>query len=295
MSSSTPTVSVLVTVYDREKYLADCLDSILASTWRDFEVVIVDDCSSDNSVAIARSYAENDPRIRFYQNSENLGDYPNRNRAASLARGEYLKYLDADDVIYPHGLDVMVRALDKFPEAGFALSCRDRNPPAPFPFCTDPETAIRGFFFGNSVFGPGPSASLIRRSAFEAVGGFSGRQFVGDAELWLKLAEQWPVVSLPPALVWWRRHEGQEFAKGWLNGEYLANGFKVAREALSSPACPLSDTNRRQALAKAKQHHARRLLALATKGGKPREAWRMFRSSGLGVGELAKGLRSYEL
>ena len=90
-------VSILVTVYNREAYLAECLDSILSSNESDFEVIIVDDASSDRSVEIAEQYASRDPRVVLHENEKNLGDYGNRNRAASLASGKYLKYLDADD------------------------------------------------------------------------------------------------------------------------------------------------------------------------------------------------------
>jgi glycosyltransferase involved in cell wall biosynthesis len=99
MSQTNPTVSVLVTVYNREAYLAACLDSILASTWQDFEVVVVGGRSTDGSVSVAENYAVRDPRIRFFRNEKNLGDYSNRMRAAELAKGKYLKYVDSDDLI----------------------------------------------------------------------------------------------------------------------------------------------------------------------------------------------------
>ncbi len=82
-----PLVSVLITVFNRECYLAAAVDSVLAQTMQDFEIVIVDDCSTDGSVDIARAYAARDPRIRFFRNDRNLGDYPNRNKAAGLATG----------------------------------------------------------------------------------------------------------------------------------------------------------------------------------------------------------------
>src|SRR5690606_2521559 len=100
---STPLVSVLMTVYNREKYIAEAIKSVLASTYQNWELIIVDDQSMDNSVAIAQSFAQKDPRIQVHVNKENLGDYPNRNRAASYAKGKYLKYVDSDDLIYPYG------------------------------------------------------------------------------------------------------------------------------------------------------------------------------------------------
>src|ERR1700683_2785622 len=97
---TSPLVSVLITVYNRERYLAAAVDSVLAQTMQDFEVIIVDDLSTDRSVEIAQTYAARVPRIRFLRNERNLGDYPNRMQAAEQARGRYLKYVDSDDLIY---------------------------------------------------------------------------------------------------------------------------------------------------------------------------------------------------
>ena len=115
-------VSILTTVYNREKYLAACIDSVLASGYQNWELIIVDDVSTDNSVSIARAYEKKDVRIKVYVNDKNLGDYPNRNKAASYAKGKYLKYLDADDLIYPRGLEVMVHTMEQFPEAALGIS-----------------------------------------------------------------------------------------------------------------------------------------------------------------------------
>ena len=100
----TPKVSILTTVFNREAYLGACIESVQLSGFRDYEHIIVDDRSSDNSVEIANSYASGDPRIKVFVNETNLGDYPNRNQAASHAIGKYLKYVDADDLIYPWGI-----------------------------------------------------------------------------------------------------------------------------------------------------------------------------------------------
>jgi glycosyltransferase involved in cell wall biosynthesis len=116
-----PKVSILTTVYNHEKYLAACIESVLASSYLDWEMIIVDDQSKDSSVAIAQSYEAKDSRIKVYVNEHYLGDYPNRNKTASYAKGKYLKYVDADDMIYPHGLEIMVQTMEQFPEADFGL------------------------------------------------------------------------------------------------------------------------------------------------------------------------------
>ena len=70
-------------------------------------MIIVDDVSQDDTYSVAMRYAEQDSRISVYKNDTNLGDYPNRNMAASYAKGKYLKYLDADDKLYPYGLEII--------------------------------------------------------------------------------------------------------------------------------------------------------------------------------------------
>ena len=132
---SKPTVSILTTVYNRDKYLAACIDSVLASSYQNWELIIVDDVSTDTSVAIAKSYEKKDARIKVYVNDKNLGDYPNRNKAASYAKGKYIKYLDADDVIYPHGLEVMVHTMEQFPKAALGISQKVVEDVKPYPFC----------------------------------------------------------------------------------------------------------------------------------------------------------------
>jgi glycosyltransferase involved in cell wall biosynthesis len=117
-----PLVSVLTTVYNREKYLAACIESVLACSFQDWEMIIIDDQSKDSSVAIAQQYADQDRRIHVYVNETNLGDYPNRNQAAVYAKGKYLKYLDADDLIYPHGLEIMVETMEAHPECALGIS-----------------------------------------------------------------------------------------------------------------------------------------------------------------------------
>jgi len=90
--------------YNREQYVGEEIESVLSSTYRDFELIIADDCSTDSTVDIVRQYERSDDRITLIISETNLGDDPNRNCAASHAKGEYLKYVDSDDVIYPQGM-----------------------------------------------------------------------------------------------------------------------------------------------------------------------------------------------
>ena len=94
-----PEISVIVPVYNVEKYLPHCLDSILASTFKDIEVILVDDCGPDNSRAICDEYAAKDARVRVISNPHNMGVSAARNNGLDNARGKYISFIDSDDYI----------------------------------------------------------------------------------------------------------------------------------------------------------------------------------------------------
>lgn len=288
-----PTVSVLVTVYNRAAYLAACLESILASSFTDFEVVVVDDQSTDSSVAIATEFAARDSRIRFYQNERNLGDYPNRMRAAELARGKYIKFVDSDDLIYSHSLAIMVEAMEASPAAALGLSHSAPEAEVPYPWTLAPADGWKKEFLESGCLSCGPSGGIIRRDAFIEVGGFRDRGLLSDIDLWYRLSARRPVVLLQPGLVWWRRHDAQQFATSGADMFYLENGHALVISALTSSDCPLVEGDRQAALARARQHHARRLMSLALRGRHPLSAFRLFRNSGLSRSELLRGFRRY--
>ncbi|MGH7488544.1 MAG: glycosyltransferase family 2 protein, partial [bacterium] len=105
-----PTISVCIPTYNGAAYLARCLDSVLAQTFSDFEVVIVDDRSTDESVAIARGYAERDSRVQVFRNDVNLGLVGNWNRCVELSRGQWLKFVFQDDIVLPKCMTQMLAA-----------------------------------------------------------------------------------------------------------------------------------------------------------------------------------------
>lgn len=294
MSDCKPRVSVLVTVYNREAFLGATLQSILESSFDDFEVLVVDDCSTDSSLKIAHEIAQTDSRIKVYANDKNLGDYGNRMHVAGLACGTYLKYVDSDDLIYPHSLGVMVNALDRDAGIGLALSHSLPEDEQPYPWVLSPAESYGKHFLGRGCFGCGPTGAIIRLSAFEAVGGFRKEWGVlSDIDLWLRIAAHCRVALLPPGLVWWRRHTGQEFSSSGASLTYLQRGFELSLSAMGNSSCPLAANDRILATARLRQNHARRLISLATKGKSPLTAWKLFRSSKLTIAELGSGLLHY--
>ena len=113
-----PQVSVIMTVYNGEKFLAEAIESILAQTFTDFELLIVDDGSTDESAARIKAIAQRDKRIHFVQLGENVGMADARNCGIAAATGEYIAIMDCDDVSLPERLEKQVAFLRANPEIG---------------------------------------------------------------------------------------------------------------------------------------------------------------------------------
>ncbi len=249
-----------MTSYNREKYIAAAIESLQASTYQQWELIIVDDQSKDSTVAIAQAFAAQDARIRVYVNEKNLGDYPNRNRAASYAKGNYLKYLDADDLIYPHGLEVLVRMMEANPEAGYGLCTISPDKQRIYPFLLKPQEAYYTHYFQYGIFTRAPLSSILRREVFEAEGGFSGERLLGDFEMWHRLSLKYSVLLMPQGLIWYREHDEQE---SFLYRHNPYEPFKytlTSMKYLTSGACPLTDEHKQQAISKIKYWQSRAIL-----------------------------------
>lgn len=133
-----PKTSIIIPVYNTEEYLPACLDSVLAQTQREIEVILVDDGSTDGSLAIERAYAQRDSRVRIIQQS-NLRQGTARNRGLAEARGEFIYFMDSDDLIMPELLETCYEACENdeldfviFDTAGFtddpSIDCSDQFP-----------------------------------------------------------------------------------------------------------------------------------------------------------------------
>lgn len=116
----TPQVSIGLPVYNGEDYLDESLRSILDQTFTDFELIICDNDSTDETESICRSYASEDSRIRYFRNERNLGAAKNYNRTLRLARGEYFRWICHDDKLAPRCLEACVEVLDQHPEVVLA-------------------------------------------------------------------------------------------------------------------------------------------------------------------------------
>lgn len=246
-ASHQPLVSVLMTVYNREMFIAEAIESVLASSFTNFELIIVDDVSTDNGFSIASDFAKNDPRISVYKNEVNLGDYPNRNRAAQYARGTYIKYLDSDDILYRHGLEVMVRAMEQFPEAGFGVSSLSEVE-RPYPVCITPTQSYKEHFDKYGHFDRAPGSVIFRRDVFEREGRFTPIRHLGDTELLFRLGKKYPMVKFPPDLYWSRTHSFSESARrtsSKMKNAYHHTRTHLVMSFLNAPDCPLSEIDKK--------------------------------------------------
>jgi GT2 family glycosyltransferase len=194
MSSHETTFSVVIPAYNTADTLGEAIDSVLAQTRQDFEIIVIDDGSSDDTAAVASGFA--DPRIRVYS-QENAGPSAARNRGIARAVGEYVSSLDSDDLWLPDYLAEMGRALEENPRADFAYthawildaSGHFRTVPTgdwhqpPTPMLPGEEFVaelLRECFV---------NAPTIRRTALDRVGGYDESISHGeDWELWLRLA-----------------------------------------------------------------------------------------------------------
>jgi len=260
-----PLVSILMTVYNREEHIADAIESVLASTYTNFELIVVDDCSKDRSVEIATQYANKDQRISIYRNEKNLGDYPNRNKAAEYAKGKYIKYVDADDMIYYYGLEVMVKFTEHFPDAGFGLGTFPDNE-HPLPILLSPREIYIESFSKTNHFDRAPGSGLIKRDAFNAVGGFSGKRMVGDYEFWFKISRYYSMVKLPLDLYWNRIHDGQESQSEYAKKNYAQLKKQILEENLDHADCPLNKEERERFKKQIKaQYFRRKMIRIVSK------------------------------
>jgi glycosyltransferase involved in cell wall biosynthesis len=252
-----PLVSVLMTAYNREKYLAYAIESVLASTYRNWELIIVDDVSKDRTFELATSYAEKDERVRAFRNEKNLGDYGNRNQAAAHARGKYLKYVDADDYIYPWGLEILVRLMEENPTAGWGLCSLIQVPEKPYPILLNGRQAYESHYGGNEIFNKAPLSAILRKDAFVSVGGFSGIRMAGDFEMWHRMALHYPVLLMPDGIVWYREHGEQEVNS---HLQFLATYEAIRHKYLTHPECPLPPGASKEIIRKRKRVLRRLIL-----------------------------------
>jgi glycosyltransferase involved in cell wall biosynthesis len=216
---ASPKVSVLIPVYNSERYLAECLDSILAQDFRDYEILIADDGSTDNSRELIKAYAAKDARIRWWQNPQNLGLTQNHNACLREARGEFIKFVHQDDTfLQPSVLARMVEILQQdatvslvgtgsnlIDEQGRVLAVRNNFHHTGTRDGKD--TIVTCMETNQNLIGE-PTAVMFRKS--QAGRGLDERyRQIVDMEFWFHLLEQGRFAYLAEPLFAYRVHPQQ--------------------------------------------------------------------------------------
>ncbi|MBU1567476.1 MAG: glycosyltransferase [Proteobacteria bacterium] len=208
-------ISILMPVYNACQYLSEAIESILNQTYRNFEFIIIDDASKDNSLDILKSYE--DPRIVLVENKMNMGVAWTLNRGVSLARGCYIARMDADDISVPKRLERQIRFMESHPEIGIAggwvkhfgngLSSIARVP-------IDPQEVHAYMHFENPLW---HMSVIMRKDLLEKFhlqydSSFSRSE---DYDLWTRAIQHFPMANIGEVLVWVREHGGSATRANW--------------------------------------------------------------------------------
>ena len=210
MADMTPKVTVLMSVYNGERYLREAIDSVIGQTFADFEFLIIDDASSDGSSEIIAEYADRDPRVVIFRNNMNMGLTKSLNKGLRIAGGEYIARHDADDVSLPARLEKQVCMLEGQPDVVLVSGNLDlidgdghvwRQPRR-----RGHPLLIAWFLLFYNYLG-GHSQVMFRRQPVIELGGYSEeRPYSQDYELWLRLAEVGRIVIMPDVILKHRQH-----------------------------------------------------------------------------------------
>ena len=202
-----PKVTIMMAVFNADKYLRQAMESALAQSFTDFELLIAYDPSSDRSLDIIRSYS--DSRIRILQGTAARGLTDARKRALEASRGEYIAILDPDDIAFRKRLETQVNYLESHPEVGAVGSaCEIIDENGQVERCvalpTEPLTLRWKLLFGNCIYN---STSVFRRQTALDLGGYDEKVTAGeDFNLWIRFAAYSKIANLVDPVGQWRRH-----------------------------------------------------------------------------------------
>lgn len=211
-----PKVSFVVPCYKLAHLLPECIESILAQTFQDFEILIMDDCSPDNTPEVARSF--NDPRVQHVRNEPNLGHLRNYNKGIEMSRGDYVWLISADDRLRAtHALARYVEVMEKNPKAGYAccpaveMRGSQETTLAKYSAVAERDTIFPGREFlkkltkTNRVIA---ASGMVRKTVYDKLGAFPlDMPYAGDWYLWCRFALYFDVAYFAEPMVNYRQHE----------------------------------------------------------------------------------------
>ena len=206
-----PKISVCLPTYNRSRYLQEALTSILAQTFGDFEVIVADNCSTDSTPDVVRSFK--DPRVRYIQHDENIGHYRNMNHVLQEARGEYVAIVHDDDVYAPEFLERESAILDRHPAVGM-VHCAvyvvdpDRHPlqlhrVSRASRITGGVDEFMRYLGGHDV---ACSTVMCRRTVWQSAGPFVPEYMCADFLMWLNIAMRTDIAYIATPLAETRVH-----------------------------------------------------------------------------------------
>ena len=228
LERATPLVSVLLPVYNGERFLGEAIDSMLAQTFTDFELIIVNDGSTDGTARIISEYAARDGRILPLRHASNRGQASALNSGLAEARGDCIAGMDADDISLPERLGKQADYLQAHPDIG-AIGIGGRIVDADLrkldsqTYPQDHAQIVLNLFLGmKSFLGAG---AMVRRKLLLAVGGYDPSALVRDWELWSRLASTTRFANMPGELYLYRQHDASMTAT--LNPQLTENWHAI--------------------------------------------------------------------
>jgi hypothetical protein len=221
-TSQAPMISVVMTVFDAEETVGAAMESVLRQTYENIELIVVDDCSADNSMRVVQSKALGDARVRVLQTKQNRGTYYAKNVGLRFARGALVTFHDADDVSSLNRLDLQASALAADPEAIGNCTYYQRLSPDGQEVWLDGETSLRQGYI---------TLMLRRDDVISAVGYFDSVRVAADAEYIdrIELATKRPVRLVPVVSYFARQAEGSLTTAG-------VAAFRVNAEGVATMA-----------------------------------------------------------
>jgi len=218
-SVSLPLVSIVVPVYNGEKFLTESLDSIVAQSYPNIEILVMDDASTDHTPEIIKSYGD---KVQHFRNEANLGQFGNVNRGIGLSQGEFVCVYHADDIYKPDIVEKEAQYLIRYKSAG-AVFCLDifidakgniynqlaipKVVSGGGPF--DYTTILNALLTYKNVFLVGPT-SMVRREVYKDVGLYNGDDYriAGDLEMWARIARSYDLGIIEEHLQFYRHDHG---------------------------------------------------------------------------------------
>jgi glycosyltransferase involved in cell wall biosynthesis len=277
-----PLVSICIAAFNAGPWIGEAIESALAQTWPRIEVVVCDDASTDDTLAVARSFS--DQRIHVHTNRTRLGKSRNQNRAIGLSSGSYVKFLHADDKLNPTCLEEMVAVALEDERIGLVFAARDvevegdvdpdwsRKYARPHEGFTTLERINEGRSLFKQLLRRGldenwigePSAVMVSRRALERSGYFSERiHQIDDLDLWLRILLEHQAAFIDRPLCVYRRHgesstsSNQRRGRDWLDRVWVLDGLLA--EALDPDDREEVERLRRAALRRAARSQLGRL------------------------------------